>query len=488
MANTLESIMRLNDEYTATMKKIISAADEYDKKQQEAIKATNSFQLSLKNLSANSSSVASGISAIALKIGGIVTASMLAKKAVTGLFDAIQNGAKQQVQLNTLKSLMGNSVLGTDLYNYVSAYALESALGRSDLASAVTSFLAYTKDAHQIQQLLKLVERLYMWNPEQGGEGAVFALKEVLGGQTTSLKNRFNINGISAEKVTDFYNQGDTEGLINYLDEMLNKAGATQDVVEANFKSLTVQAQNFVTNFADAMGSQANPAVQQLTETLIELNSQLKAGDFDGFFNAMASAVNNLAIAGAWLAKHWQVVIPTISAVIGAFTAYKIASEAIQLVTLTTGITIDAVTGNWIGLGAAILGAASAGILASKILGSTGSEASEQLQSAEEAMKKLQEDQQYYGASTNGNAINANITNEDPIKVTGSVEIETENLKYVFEAASAKFYAQFNATKVVPSVIIENQNVTQTADLDEIDRYLGNLVAERAAVSPGGRY
>jgi len=480
--------MRLTDEYTMTMQKIINAANQYDRTQKNADKATESFRSGLKRVSNESNSAASGISAIALKIGGIVTAATLAKKAVGLLFDAIKTGAKQQVQLNTFKSLMGSQQLGTDLYSYISAYARDSALGRSDLASATSSFLAYTKNANQLKELLGLVERLYMWNPEQGGQGAVFALKEVLGGQTMSLKNRFNINGVSAEKVTGFYNSGDVEGLISYLDEMLNKAGATQGIVDANFKSLTVQAQNFGTNFADAMGNQANPAVQDLTNTLMGLNSQLKSGDFNGFFNAVATGANNLAKAGAWLAQNWQTVVPTVGAVIGAFAAYKLAAEAIKLTTTILAITVDAATMNFVGLGMAIAGAIGGGILASKLLGDTNSDASEKLQSAQEAMDKLQRDQKSMGASTKGNAADVNIANKDPIKVTGSVEIATENLKYVFEASTAKFYAMFNATSVTPQVRIDTMNVHETTDLDEVDNYLGNMVSKRVATSSGGVY
>ena len=492
MAVTLESIMRLNDEYTATMSKIINSAKQYEKTQKSAEKATSTFQQSFKSAGACASSAAAGFDKIALKIGGIVTASYAAKKAVSFLLDVIKQGAQQQVQKNTLIALMGDKTLGGDLYDVVSTYAKNSAMSRSDLANGVNSFLAYTHNGDQLKQLMDLTQRLYMWNPEQGSEGAVFALKEVLGGQTTSLKNRFNINGISAEKVTGFYNKGDTKGLIDYLDKALNKAGATQEVVDENFKSLTVQANNFGKNFTDAISNQANPAVQSLTQTLIDLNGQMEAGDFDGFFNAVANAANNLALAGAWLAKNWQTVVPAISAVIGAFTIYTMAAKTIKFVTETLDIAVSAVTGNWIKLGLAIAGAIGGWALSEKLLGSGGDTATKQMQTYQEAMKKYEDDlkkqQNTAGNKNSEDSVNTNVTNSSPIKVSGTVEIEKENLKYMFEAATAKFYAQFNATKVEPTVTIQNQNVTQTADVNDIDNALGSIVAGRANVSAGGVY
>lgn len=488
MANTLESIMRLTDEYTATMKKVIDSADQYDKTQQRASKAAATFQSGLKNVGPSSNTAASGISAIVLKIGGLVTAASLAKKVVDTLFDAIKTGAKQQVQLTTFQSLMGNAKLGADMYNYVAAYAKTSALGRSDLASAATSFLAYTKDVNQIQQLLNLAQRLYMFNPEQGAEGAVFALKEVLSGQTMSLRNRFNMMGISAETVQKNFENGDIDATIKYLDESFNKFGATQGVVDANFHSLTAQAQKFSTNFQEAMGSQSSGAVKNLSQTLTDLNAQLDEGKFQGFFNAIADGANALAKAAAWLAQNFQVVIPTMAAVIGAFAAYKIASDAIKLTTLITGITVSTATGNWIGLGLAIAGAASASYIANKILNSSTSDAATQIQSAQDAANKLAADQRAQGASTKGNSADVNITNKDPIKVSGTVEIEKENLKYVFDAATAKFFATFNATKVEPVFTIQHQDVHQEADVQEINKRLAGMITEAAGVTPGGGY
>lgn len=486
MANVLESVMRLNDEYTATMKKITDYVVANEKAAKDGKKAQDSFRDSLRNSGAGASAASSGFDSLALKIGGIVTATQLAKKGFELLFDTIKNGAKQQIQLNTLNALTGDKKVGQDLYDFIAAYAKNSAMGRADLADAVTSFLAYTKSGPQLKQLMDLTQRLYMWNPEQGAEGAVFAIKEVLSGQTMSLKNRFNINGISAKKVTDLYNKGDTQGTIKYIDEALSKAGATQDVVDANFNSLTVQSQNFATNFADAMGNQANPAVQSLTQTLIDLNAQMKAGNFDGFFNSVAAGADNLALAGAWLAQNWDTVVPAMTAVIGAFTVYTMAAKTIKFVTETLDLTISIATGNWIKLGLAVAGAFGGWALGKKLLGSD-SGATKEMKSYQDMMKKYEEDRKNSGAyGHKKDSLNTNITNSDPIKVSGTVEIEKENLKYVFDATTAKFFAAFNAVAVQPEVTIQNQNITEKADVQEINRELAGMLRE--TVTAGGSY
>lgn len=493
MANILESVFRLSDEYTATVQKIISSASSFEKQQQEAEKAANNFNASLKNVGNGSNSAANGIGAIALKIGGFVTAAELGKKAVEGLFGAIKTGAQQQVQMNTFKALMGNQQLGADMYNYVAAYAQNSALGRGDLADAATSFLAYTKDVGQIQQLLDMVQRLYMFNPEQGAQGAVFALKEVMAGQNMSLKRRYNMIGISDDVISKNAAKGDYAANIKYVSDMMNKYGASQAVVTANTKSLMVQTQQLGTNFQNALGNEANPAVQSLTQTVTNLNDQMKAGQFQNFFNAVAAGASNLAQAGIWLSQNFQTVIPTVAAVIGAFAAYKLASEAVQMTTAITGIIVSSATGNWIGLAAAIAGAAGAGLLASKFLSSPASgDATKQMLSAQQAAANLTANQKKFGASTLGNAAggtaDVNVANKDPIKVSGSVEIEKENLKYMFDAATAKFFATFNATKVEPTLTIQHQEVTEKADVQEINQQLAAMLGEASGVTAGGNY
>lgn len=485
MAATLESVMRLTDEYTATMRKIIQSADSGKKSIGGAEKGAVSFGQSLKNLGAQSGGASSGINGLITKLGAVVSATYLAKKGFDFLWESIRTGATQQTQRSTFQSLMGNQTLGNDVYSFVSAYAKKSALDRESLSSATTSFLAFTHDGGQLKQMLDLVQRLYMFNPEQGAEGAVFALKEVLTGQTMSLKNRFNMNGVSAEKIQDFASKGDIAGTINYLDRVFNKFGATQGVVDANFQSLTVQMQLFKSNLMSALGDESNGAVIGLSQTFQQLNSDMDAGKFQPFFSAMSAGMNALANVISWVAQNADFLVPVIGGVVTALVVFNTAMSISRNIAALTGATIQAVAGNWIGAAALIAGAAATiGLSASLSKQNDGLKKTAASLTTAQAAAKLAADQKSQGAST---VVPTKITN-DPVKVSGTVEIEKENLKYVFEAAAAKFYASFNATKVDPTVVIQNQNVTQTADLDEVDRYLGSIVSGRAAVSAGGSY
>lgn len=494
MAVTLAAVMRLNDEFSATLKSYYDQVNTAEKKTKEFQSSGVALGATLKNMSAQSGRTASGFGAITTKITGLISTVYLAKKAFDFLFDSIKTGAKQQVQLSTFQALMGNKVLGADVYNFVSAYAKKSALDRENLASATTSFLAFTKDSSQLKQLLDLTQRLYLFNPEQGAEGAVFALKEVMTGQTMSLKNRFNMNGISAEYVNKLSAKGDIAGTIKYLDTVFNQFGATQEVVDANFNSLSIQASLFKTNLMSAIGDQSNGAVQNLSATFQQLNADMDAGKFQPFFNVMSQGTAALANGLSWVAQNAYWLVPAVGGVVTALVVFNSAMMIARTVALLTGTTVSIVAGQWITAAALIAGAATTIGMANSLSQQNDDlkKSAATLSDVKSASAKLAADQKKFGASTLGNRANApiaaTVANKNPIKVSGTVEIEKENLKYVFEAAAAKFYAQFNATKVEPSINIAEQHVHQEADVNAINYALGDMVKQQSAVSAGGKY
>lgn len=490
MANTLESIMRLTDEYTATMSKIVQSANAGTKATQGAENSTKTLSATLRSVSPSASLAQTGVNGLIGKLTALVSTAYLARKAFDFLWDSIKTGATQQVQKTTFQALMKNQQAGTDVYNFVSAYARQSALDRESLSSAATSFLAFTRDSNQLKQLLDLTQRLYMWNPEQGAEGAVFALKEVMTGQTMSLKNRFNMNGVSAEKIQDFASKGDIAGTIDYLNQVFNRFGATQGVVDANFKSLTVQMQLFKSNLMSAIGDESNGAVQSLSATFQQLNSDMQAGKFQPFFTVMANGTALLASGLSWITQNAYILIPAIGGVVSALVVFNTAMSISRNIAALTGATVSAVAGNWVGAAALIAGAAATIGLSTALTKQNDDlkKTSAALTTAQ-AAAKLAADQKAAGLSTKGNAaVPTTVANKNPIKVSGTVEIEKENLKYMFDAATAKFFASFNATKVEPVLTIQHQEVTEKADMQEINHAMANMISEAAGVTAGGRY
>ena len=72
--------------------------------------------------------------------------------------------------------------------------------------------------------------------------------------------------------------------------------------------------------------------------------------------------------------------------------------------------------------------------------------------------------------------------------MTGEVEIQKEVLRYQFDLAAQKAMAVFRMQQFVPQVIIQNQNVSQTADLNEINSSLGDMIYQNQQLQPAGVY
>lgn len=490
MAQTLAAVFKLTDQYTSTMKKIIQASEDYEKKQQEAQKVTEKFKASIKGFQNSSASTTSSIGAVTAKITSLVSAAYLGKKAVDLMFTAIKTGASNQVQLTTFQSLLGSANSGTALNNYIKAYAKQSALSYSNLASSTTSFLGFTKDINQIEQLNKLVERLYAKDPTQGANGAVFALKEVLSGDTMSIKDRFNMSGISGEKIRNLTNAGDINGTIKYLDEVFNKFGATQGIVTANFDSLLTGFDRFKSNFLQGMSDEASPAVQNLSLVMKQLNSDMDAGKFQPFFSLIANGTAAAANGIGWLAQNINTVAPTVAGVIGAAAAYKVAMSGIAFITEVSSIVISTATGNWIGLAAAIAGAAGAGLLATKLLGAANVSADSSMKSASDWAASYKSAQAAAGRAGVSAAVKVpvEVSNTSPISVKGDVEIEKESQKYLFDLTAQKAFATFNMQQVTPQVSVHVERVEKTADLEEVANYLGDVVSQSQQTQAAGVY
>ena len=474
MAQNLTAVFKITDQYTTAMQKIIQSQKTFEQKQILADRATENFSKRLGEVKVEADKGASGVTLLTGKLMGLVSAAYLAKKALDLTFEGINTAALQKTQEITFQALLNSKEAGSYLYKYVGEYAKISALDRESTAKGVTTFLSFTRDINQIEQLIKMTERLYAKDPTQGAEGAVFALKEALEGDVISLRNRFGISGLSGEKLR----ASDTTGKIEQIDSVLNRFGATQEVVNANYNNLNIQTEMFTSNLKTAIGENATPVMENLAEVMARVNENMQAGKYQPFINLMVNGMSMVGRTMAFVADNANWLIPTLAGVVTALIACRTATLLMDTAMLITGVTISAVTGNWIKLGAVIAGVAATAYMASKSLND----------SANGFDVNLDEAKDLTGKALAGTDIPVEITNTDPVKVTGEVEIEKENLKYWLDMAGKKFFAEFNANTVTPSVNFYGTQVSEKVDVEEMSGLIGDFVYESAQIQPQGVY
>ena len=481
----LSATFILDDKYSKALMEIV-------KNTQKADQATEQMKDAIKGVGDNAQQmeprVINPLDKISKKLLGFVSIGYAVKKAFDLMWSGIQGAATQQAQSNTIQALVGNDQLGAGLYQYIGDYAKSSALGRTDLAKGFTAFNTVSRDLDDMTRLFKMTERLYAKDPTQGSEGAVFALKEALEGDTMSMRNRFGIR-LSGETLRNYFDTGDISGGLDYIDQQMAKFGATQSVVDKNTGNLMVQLNMFSSNLKDAFGENMTTSMQPVLNIIGRLQEMLDAGKFQPFFDLFAAGATFVGNALAFVVDNAEVLVPVLIFATSAFVALKIATglAAIQeaYFAAMAGVAQKAV----MGLNATLLFSPLGlfiGLLAggAALLGYFTSQANG-------AKNALAEDLNYDQLNKDlaaSKALDVNVTNDEPISVSGDVQIEEDNLKYLMDLANRDYVAKFSTATLAPQMQVTIGQVNQTADINGITDQLANELTAMISNEAEGAY
>ena len=199
-----------------------------------------------------------------------------------------------------------------------------------------------------------------------------------------------------------------------------------------------------------------------------------------------------LGYAMQWVADNSSTLISVLKTVVIALAIYQTAMKMAAIMTEVMNLATGIASGNILKIIASITGGI-AGVAAFSLLDNllpdtTQNGMFDDLDQAHANAKKEMADSKTPTLSAMNQKVQAEITNTAPIAVTGEVEIQKEVLRYQFDLAAQKAMAVFRMQQFVPQVIIQNQNVSQTADLNEINLSLGDMVYQNQQLQPAGVY
>ena len=428
----------------------------------------------------------------------IAAAAYTAKKAWDAAMGAINMAALQKVQETTFQALTNSKKAGSALYGYVSEYAKVSAFGREELANATTAYITYAKSTAQLERMIKLTERLYAKDPSQGARpsvkgckfgkaklaevsskagvtaslpwanlwphtvGLVFAMRELLSGDTMSIKSRFNMSGFSGAKIRAFADTGDIEGLLGYVDEMFNRFGATQEVVDANFNNLMTQTNIFASNMKTAIAESAAPAMETLAGVMQRLNKEMATGKYQPFINLMGNGMRLIGSGIAWVTENLNWLAPVVVGATTAFIVYKGVQMAAATATMVFSAVTSAATGNVLGLISALAGLATGVLLLDELNKDITMQTDMDLNKARETLAGFEK-----GFPSMSQTLPVEVTNSAPISVKGQVEIEEESLKYMLDIKGQQWLAKFTTATLAPQNNFYGTVIRETADFEE---------------------
>lgn len=481
----LSATFILDDKYSKALMEIV-------KNTQRADQATEQMKDAIKGVGDNAQQmeprVINPLDKISKKLLGFVSIGYAVKKAFDLMWSGIQGAATQQAQSNTIQALVGNDQLGAGIYQYIGDYAKSSALGRTDLAKGFTAFNTVSRDLDDMTRLFKMTERLYAKDPTQGSEGAVFALKEALEGDTMSMRNRFGIR-LSGETLRDYFDTGDISGGLDYIDQQMAKFGATQSVVDKNTGNLMVQLNMFSSNLKDAFGENMTTSMQPVLNIIGRLQEMLDAGKFQPFFDLFSTGATLIGNAMVFVVDNAEVLVPVLWTLTAGYTALKIMSLLASAGVTIFGTAAGKATPTILGLNAALLANPLVWIIAALVAG--GAALAYFTSKANAAKSALAEDLNYdqlnkdFAASK---ALDVNVANDEPISVSGDVQIEEDNLKYLMDLANRDYVAKFSTATLAPQMQVTIGQVNQTADINGITDQLANELTAMISNEAEGAY
>lgn len=217
-------------------------------------------------------------------IGGIVGFYSLKK----GIEGTIGGAAKLQSQLFTIQGVLNNDNAGQQLFSNLLNYSKTSINSFEDMINNARMFASFTKDTKKLENLNKVAERLALLDPAQGLSGAGFAIKEALGGDFQSLRERFGFGSIERDALKTAKT---VEEFTNKFDELLSKRGFGESTLEKFRKSGAAQLKALQTNFVTSFSLASQTALDKLTPVITQINTWFNSSDAQVYFNTFATGL-----------------------------------------------------------------------------------------------------------------------------------------------------------------------------------------------------
>ncbi len=233
-----------------------------------------------------------------LGIGGGAAIAVAGIQALKGAIEgSIGAGLAYNAQLETatrtFELFTGSAGKAQDALKTLRTYADFTPFDTAEVIRGGQAFIQATNgDIAAMEKLVHLAGQLAATNndPSAGGgfEGAVRALREVLGGQTESIADRFNIPRSTIQSLKD-------AGLSGIeLAEALVKAGhGSEELVKALSETSTGQLSNFQSALANLGKTATEPLFKELTASVKDLNGVLSGNQsgWDGWGKSVGDAI-----------------------------------------------------------------------------------------------------------------------------------------------------------------------------------------------------
>lgn len=252
-------------------------------------------QINSINRTSSFSNVKNAVVGLAASIGTAVGAAKI--------LDATIGEAMRYEQSEVLVTAIFDDKKASNQYQEMIKKMAEASpiLDTSNMMAGSKALLGVTKDLPTLEKAWKIAEKLSIMDPEQGLQGAVYAMKELASGDGVSMAERFEMPKSVVNDIKNLNFEDQLAAMQKYLD----KTGITNKTIDAMGNTTIAkwnQVKEKTTSIFRAMGESSNGV---LNESMTKLLSVLDNGTFDKVANlagtALASVVSNVTNAIASL-------------------------------------------------------------------------------------------------------------------------------------------------------------------------------------------
>lgn len=343
MAIDLVARLRLQDELTKPLKKVMSQLNSASNQSNKMAKATDSLGKStskagntvnkLGNAFKNASSKAGGLASSMSKIkdssaslNGIknailgIAGAYLSAQGAAKLFNATVGAAARYQQSEVaVRAIFNDDAAAKAYLEMVELKAIDSPLLNStEMLGASKSLVAMTKNVDELAEAWSIIERLMVLDPTQGTEGAAFALKEMWQGDAMSMIERFGLDRGALNEIKKM----SIPQQIAEINKLLDGMGITQETVNAMgsttlgyWAQINERVEKFMRMIGDSSNTKLGAILGGIVDKLDSMDLDTLAKEIDGMLAGVVSKAIEFA---EWLWK-WREPIIQVAKVLGVF-------------------------------------------------------------------------------------------------------------------------------------------------------------------------
>ncbi|MGE6261101.1 hypothetical protein ACQKCU_25045 [Heyndrickxia sporothermodurans] len=325
---------------TQSMNMTISVMERLSSTSRQSTESVRIFTMSQRQLSISSQMAAQGQVRLnnQMQQGNSKAKSLLGniKDVVSNIKNVasvtIGKGMDQQQMIDTISARTGSQKMGNGIYQTLRKDALKFGQDVDTAVKGGMSFLSQTQDPMQLKELNRLSMRLSKLNPAEGLEGAASSLKQLSSGDYSSMAEQFNINPnlLKNSDAMKAGQNGDIEGFISGMDDLLNKQNLSQSAFENMLDSPVAKWDSTLNTFNDSISQVGLSALSAFTPFFDLINNAASNDQLNPLFAILSVILQGIGtiltgITSALLtvfdvvAQYWPVIAGMLLALLAIY-------------------------------------------------------------------------------------------------------------------------------------------------------------------------